>query len=76
MEADVHAKNNQEGSADLAHVGKELENTAKRLPPKDQKITHNLECNQGLRTVTSRGTGNKCREADSEWDALPTWQWI
>jgi hypothetical protein len=34
MEGDVHAKNNQEGSADEAHVGKDLENTAKSLPLK------------------------------------------
>jgi hypothetical protein len=62
MEGDIHAKNNQEGSADLAYVANGLENTAKSLPLKDQKITHNLECGQGLRTVTSQGTG----EADSE----------
>jgi Tfp pilus assembly protein PilX len=66
MEANVHAKNNQEGSAGKAHVGNSLENAAKCLPLKDQKITHNLECDQGLRTVTSQGTGNKCGEADSE----------
>jgi hypothetical protein len=34
MEEDVHANNNQEGSADLAQVGKGLENTAKSLPLK------------------------------------------
>jgi hypothetical protein len=66
MEGDAHAKNNQEGSADKAHVGKDLENIAKRLPPKDQKITHKLDRDQGLRTVTSRGKGNKCEEADSD----------
>ena len=62
----VHAKNNQEGSADDAHVGKGLENTAKSRPFKDEKITHNLEYGQGLRTVTSQGIGNKSREASSE----------
>jgi hypothetical protein len=62
----VHAKNNQEGSADQAHVGKDLENTAKSRPFKDKKITHNLEYGQGLRTVTSQGTGNKSRETGSE----------
>ena len=56
MEGDVHANNNQEGSADLAHVGKDLVNTPKSLPLKDQKITHHLECDQELRTVT---TGNR-----------------
>jgi hypothetical protein len=66
MEGDIHAKNNQEGSADLAYVANGLENTAKSLPLKDQKITHNLECDQGLRTVTSQGTGSKCGKADSE----------
>jgi hypothetical protein len=34
MEGDVHAKNNQEGSADLAYVGSGLENTTKSLPLK------------------------------------------
>jgi hypothetical protein len=53
MEGDVHAKSNQEGSADLAHVAKALENTAKSLPLKEQKIAHKLECDQGLRTVTT-----------------------
>jgi hypothetical protein len=38
----VHAKNNQEGSADKAHVCSDLENTAKSLHLKDQKITHKL----------------------------------
>jgi hypothetical protein len=65
MEGDVHASNNQEGSADFAHVGKDLENTPKSLPLKDQKTTHNLECDQDLRIVTSQGIGNKCGEADS-----------
>ena len=55
MEGDVHANNDQEGSADKAHVGKTLENTDKSFPLKDQKITHNLECGQGLRTVTNQG---------------------
>ena len=62
----VHAKNNQEGSADNAQVGKDLENTAKSLPFKDEKITHNLEHGQGLRTVTSQGTGNNSGETGSE----------
>jgi hypothetical protein len=62
----VHAKNNQEGSADNAQVGKDLENTAKSLPFKVEKITHNLEYGQSLRTVASQGTGNKSRKADSE----------
>ena len=64
MEGDVHADNNQEGSADKAHVGKGLENTAKSLPIMVQKITHNLGHDQGLRTVTNHGTGNKYGEAD------------
>jgi hypothetical protein len=64
MEGDVHAKNNQEGSADKAHIGNDLENIANSLPLKDQKITHKLECDQGLRTMTSQGTGNKSGEAD------------
>ena len=64
MEGDVHANNNQEGRADKAHVGNDLENIANSLPLKDQKITHNLECDQGLRTMTSQGTGNKSGEAD------------
>jgi hypothetical protein len=73
-QGDVHAKNNQQRSADLAHVGSDLENAAKSLPLKDEKITHKLECDQGLRTVTSRRTGNKCGERTQRWDALPTWQ--
>jgi hypothetical protein len=52
MKGDVHANNNQEGREDLAHVGDDLENTAKSLPLKHQKITHNLECDQGLKTVS------------------------
>jgi hypothetical protein len=73
---DVHAKSYQEGSADIARVGKDLENTAKGLPFKDEKITHKLGYGQGLRTVTSQGTGNKSGEADSEVGCklLPTWQ--
>jgi hypothetical protein len=35
MEGDVHANSNQEGSADKAHVGNSLENTAKVLPLED-----------------------------------------
>jgi len=66
LEGDVRANHNQEGSADKAHVGSDLENVAKSFPLKDQKITHNLECDKGLRTVTSQGTGNMCEEADSE----------
>jgi hypothetical protein len=66
MEEDVHADNNQEGSADKAHVGNDLENTAKCLPLKDQKTTDDLDCDQGLKAVTSQGTRNKCEEADSE----------
>lgn len=70
MKGDVHAYNNQEGSADLAEVGKDLENTAESLRLKDQKITHNLKCDQGLRTVKSRGAGNKCEEGAQRelWD--------
>jgi hypothetical protein len=60
MKGDIHANNDQERSADKAHVGSDLENTPKGLSLKDQKITHNLECDQGLRAVTSQETGNKC----------------
>jgi hypothetical protein len=66
MEGDVRANHNQEGSADKAHVGSDLENAAKSFPVKDQKITHNLKCDKGLKTVTSQGTGNMRQEADSE----------
>lgn len=64
MEGDVHAKNNQERSAGKAHVGSGLKN--KNLLLKDQKTTHNLECDQRLGSLTSQGTGNECGEADSE----------
>lgn len=76
MEEDVHANNNQEGSAGEAHVGNALENTDESLPLDDQKITHKFECDQGLKTVNSRGAGNKCGEADSEvgCTTVPTWQ--
>jgi hypothetical protein len=69
MEGDVHANSNQEGSADKAHVGNGLENTAKSLPLKDQKITYNLECDQSLRTVASQGTGNEYEKRTRRWDA-------
>ena len=60
MEGDVRASDNQEGSADKAHVGNGLENRNKTFPLKleDQKITHNLRYDQGLGTVTGQGTGN------------------
>ena len=48
MEGDVHADNDQERSADKAHVDNDLGNTPKSLPLKDQKITHNLKCDQDL----------------------------
>jgi Tfp pilus assembly protein PilX len=66
VEGDVHANENQEGSAEKAHVGSDLENIANSLPLEDQKVTHNLKCDQDLRKMTSPGTGNKCGEADSE----------
>ena len=75
MGGDIHASNNQEGSADKAHVANGLDNTTESLPLRVQKITHNLEYGQGLRTVTSQGTRNRCGEA-RRWDALPTWQFI
>jgi hypothetical protein len=62
MEGDVRADHNQEGSVDKAHVANGLEDTAKSLPIKDHNITHNLECDQGLRTVTSQGTGIRVGE--------------
>ena len=76
MEGDVHAKHNQEGSAGKAHVGSDLENTAESLSIMDQKITHNLECDQGLRTLTNHETGNKYGEADLVCTTVPTWQFI
>lgn len=59
---DVHANKNQEGRADKAHVASELENYYENIINsfllKEQKITHKLECDQGLRTMTSQGTGD------------------
>jgi hypothetical protein len=54
-EGDIHAKNNQERSAGKAHVGNGLEN--KSFPLKDQKTTHNLECDQRLGSLTIRKRG-------------------
>ena len=50
---DVHASNNQEGSADKAHVANGLENTTKSLRPgsEDQKNTDNLDYDQSLGTA-------------------------
>lgn len=75
----VHAKSYQEGSAHYAQVGKGLQNRAKRLPSKDGKFTHNLDCGQGLRTGTSQGKGNKEKgirvgKRTRRLDVLPTWQ--
>jgi hypothetical protein len=69
MERDVHAKNNQERSAELAHVGNGLENIAKSLPPKGQKITHNLEHDHDLRTVSSQEKRVSVGKRIRGWDA-------
>jgi hypothetical protein len=78
MEGDLHAKNDQEGSADDAQVANDLENTPKSLLLKDQKIAHKLKCDQGLRTVTSQETGNKCVGSGlgggMHYTVVPTWQ--
>ena len=78
MEGDVHANHNQEGSADLAYVGNGLENKAKSIPFEDRNITHNLERDQGLMTVTIRGVeqGISMGKRTRRWDVLPTWQFI
>ncbi len=61
MEGDLHANNNQKGSADKAHVAEGLENKAKSFSSKTRRLPTNWIVTKALGQGSVRESIGKCR---------------